>query len=464
VFSVAFSPDGKRIVTGSYDKTAKVWVAERGQEVLTLKGHTALVTCAAFSPDGKRLVSGSHDQTARVWDAHKGQEVRALKGHTGTISSVAFSPDGKRIFAWDAQKKVLAWSAADGKPIAPVDPPPAPPPGPARSPDGFLHAVGQGNTIAVTDTSQLAKRFPAVLRGHDQPADNAERLAFALLARDHKEFTFATRLWAEALASDPLLGDDRRAKHRYHAARTAALAAAGQGKDKPPLEAAKAKLRRQALDWLKAELTAWGKHIESGPPQDRLTIVLNLSGWKQEKDLAGIRDAAALAKLPAEEQKAFLQLWTDVAELKKKAWAKSGAFLQEQLPRARKALPKDSPDLAYILAQIGMALLEQKQWARAEPFIRECLAIREKAQPDSWVTFNARSMLGGALLGQKKYAQAEPLLRKGYAGMKEREKTIPPVGKDRLSEAVQRLVQLYDALGKKAEAAKWRREVEAPQR
>jgi WD40 repeat protein len=90
-----------------------------------------------------------------VWDVEKGQEVLVLRGHTGAISSVAFSPDGKRVFAWDAQKKLLAWSAADGKPIAPVDPPPAPPGGPARSPDGFRHAVPEGNTIAVTDTSQL---------------------------------------------------------------------------------------------------------------------------------------------------------------------------------------------------------------------------------------------------------------------------------------------------------------------
>ncbi len=304
-----------------------------------------------------------------------------------------------------------------------------------------------------------------MLRGQDEPSDNAERMAFAQLARDRGEFAFAARLWAEALTSDPMVGDDRQAQHRYHAARVAALAATGQDKDKPPLDdAAKARLRRLALDWLKAEITAWDKFLESGPPQDRQTVVLNLSGWRQDADLAGIRDAAALAKLPAEEQKAFLQLWADVAELKKKAWVKFGAFLKEQLPKARKTLPKDSPELAYMLAGIGMALLEQEQWAAAEPFIREGLAIRAKAQPDSWNTFNEQSMLGGALLGQKKYAEAEPLLLAGYAGMKQRENTIPAVGRDRLPEAVERLVQLYDATGKKDEAAKWRRVMEAPRR
>jgi len=71
VISVAFSPDGRRIVSGSTDKTLKVWDAESGQETLTLKGHTDYVTSVAFSPDGRRIVSGSWDKTLKVWDASK---------------------------------------------------------------------------------------------------------------------------------------------------------------------------------------------------------------------------------------------------------------------------------------------------------------------------------------------------------------------------------------------------------
>ena len=157
--SVAFSPDGKRIVTGSWDKTVKVWDAATGQEVLTLKGHTTGVRSVAFSPDGKRIVTGigGINATVKVWDAEKEQNVLVLKGHTDTVTSVAFTDDGKRIFAWDTQRKVLAWSAADGKPIAPVNPPPAPAPGPARSPDGLRHAMPQGNIVAVTDKRPPAK-------------------------------------------------------------------------------------------------------------------------------------------------------------------------------------------------------------------------------------------------------------------------------------------------------------------
>jgi WD40 repeat protein len=137
---------------------------------------------------------------------------------------------------------------------------------------------------------------------------------------------------------------------------------------------------------------------------------------------------------------------------------KAGNLVLEQLPLARKALPKDSPQLAGMLAQIGLGLSEQKKWAEAEPLLRECLAIREKKQPDLWSTFNTKSTLGGSLLGQKKYQGAEPLLLTGYQGMKEREKTIPPQGRVRLSEAVDRLIELYTATNKPDEAKKWRAE------
>jgi hypothetical protein len=137
--------------------------------------------------------------------------------------------------------------------------------------------------------------------------------------------------------------------------------------------------------------------------------------------------------------------------------AKFTNLLQEQLAEARKALPRDNPRLAGLLAQAGVGLLEQKKWAEAEPFLRECLLIRAKTQPDVWSTSNAKSLLGGALLGQKKYANAEPLLLAGYEGLKEREAKIPASGKIYLNEAVERLVQLYDAWGKKDKADAWRK-------
>lgn len=80
IYSVAFSPDGKRLASASEDKTVKVWDAESGQEVFTLKDHTDQVTSVAFSPDGKRLATGSWDKTAKVWDAATGKVTCTLRG------------------------------------------------------------------------------------------------------------------------------------------------------------------------------------------------------------------------------------------------------------------------------------------------------------------------------------------------------------------------------------------------
>ena len=89
---MAFSPDGKRLASASWDKTVKVWDAATGQESLTLKGHTDGVMSVAFSPDGKRLASASEDQTVKVWDAATGQELLTLKGHTGRVMERGLQP------------------------------------------------------------------------------------------------------------------------------------------------------------------------------------------------------------------------------------------------------------------------------------------------------------------------------------------------------------------------------------
>ncbi len=117
IWWVAFSPDGQRIVTGSYDQTAKVWDAASGQELLTLKGHTGRITSAAFSMDGQRIVTGSYDQTAKVWDAASGRELLTLKGHTNWVWSVVFSPDGQRIATGSADQTAKVWDATSGNEV-----------------------------------------------------------------------------------------------------------------------------------------------------------------------------------------------------------------------------------------------------------------------------------------------------------------------------------------------------------
>ncbi|KAJ1451750.1 hypothetical protein M885DRAFT_569582, partial [Pelagophyceae sp. CCMP2097] len=89
ILSCAFSPDGKRILTGSYATTARLWDAETGALVATLEGHTDYVMSCAFSPDGKRIVTASYDFTARLWDAEMGALQTTLEGHTGYVNSCA---------------------------------------------------------------------------------------------------------------------------------------------------------------------------------------------------------------------------------------------------------------------------------------------------------------------------------------------------------------------------------------
>jgi hypothetical protein len=112
------------------------------------------------------------------------------------------------------------------------------------------------------------------------------------------------------------MADDMNAQNRYNAACVAALAGSGQSKDDPPLDdSTKARWRKQCLAWLKSDLAAWSKITESGNPNTKTSVARTLQHWKNDADLAGLRDSAALAKLPQDEQKACRTLWAKVDTL-----------------------------------------------------------------------------------------------------------------------------------------------------
>ena len=113
VYSVAFSPDGKWVATGSEDKTARVMEAATGKEVARL-AHVGPVNSVAFSPDGKWVATGSADKTARVMEAATGKEVARLT-HDGPVNSVAFSPDGRWVATGSDDKTARVMEAATGK-------------------------------------------------------------------------------------------------------------------------------------------------------------------------------------------------------------------------------------------------------------------------------------------------------------------------------------------------------------
>lgn len=168
----------------------------------------------------------------------------------------------------------------------------------------------------------LSARFPALIRGEDRPKDNTERLTLARMAFDRKLFAASARHWCEALAYDRELRNDRQADHPYRVAVAAALAGFGLGKDEPPPDdPAKAKLRRKALEDLKSELAARRKLIGAGSPETRKAVARDLSRWKEDRGLAGVRDPEALARLPEAERKEWQAHWAELDSLLKQVAA-----------------------------------------------------------------------------------------------------------------------------------------------
>jgi WD40 repeat protein len=110
VISLAFSPDGRALASGSRDNTAILWEVSSGAARHVLRGHRGHVTGLAFSPDNQRLATTSHDGTARIWDAGTGQSLLTLAGHTDKVKCVAWSADGRTIVTGSYDRRVLLWN------------------------------------------------------------------------------------------------------------------------------------------------------------------------------------------------------------------------------------------------------------------------------------------------------------------------------------------------------------------
>ena len=153
--SIAFSPDGKQIVSGSNDGTICLWDATSGElfgtppkndprPVASVIGHTSGVSSVTFSPNGKLIVSASYDGTLCLWDAAGGQLVAFHEGHMDWVTSVAFSSDGKKIVSGSRDGAVFLWDAASGPLIG----------SPLKHPvDSNCRMFGRDSSVSVTFSS-----------------------------------------------------------------------------------------------------------------------------------------------------------------------------------------------------------------------------------------------------------------------------------------------------------------------
>jgi WD40 repeat protein len=165
--SMAFSPDGKRLANAprpvpptsgkpsDFKPTPiKVYDAQTGQELLSIKGHAGGVMSVVFSPDGKRLASASQDRTVTIWDAQTGQQILALKGHTAPVRRMAYSPDGKRLGTASIDQTMKVWDAQTGQELLTLKASGQV----AFSSDGHRLACAGDGTVRIWDATPLPEK------------------------------------------------------------------------------------------------------------------------------------------------------------------------------------------------------------------------------------------------------------------------------------------------------------------
>jgi hypothetical protein len=221
VTCAAYSPDGARILTASFDKTARVWDARTGVQLAVLSGHGGNVNSATYSPDGTRIVTASQDKTARIWDARTGVQLAVLPGHNGIVYSAAYSHDGSRIVTASQDKTARVWDARTGVTLAVLSGHDDVVGSAAYSSDGTrIVTASQDKTARIWDAHTGAQL--AVLFGH---GDAVQSAAYSpddtriVTASDDKTVRVwdahvpaniaAQVMWAASAETDPLPDVDR---------------------------------------------------------------------------------------------------------------------------------------------------------------------------------------------------------------------------------------------------------------
>lgn len=172
VCSTSFSPDGRRIVSASYDKTVRIWDCLTGQCIKTLNKHSEPVFSASFSPDGKRVVSASDDNTIRIWDAETGELLKTMAEHSSFVRFAAFNSNGKQIISHSYDNTVRIWNAESGQLIRTLEGHTRPVIDAAFSPDEkHILSVSTDETLRLWDTE--VRQYGRTLTGHSDAVTSA---------------------------------------------------------------------------------------------------------------------------------------------------------------------------------------------------------------------------------------------------------------------------------------------------
>jgi hypothetical protein len=381
-------------------KRERVWKLHHGDKPVGM-------TAVTWSLDGQRLVSGDRNGLVEVWDVSTGRKIVSAPLHTARINTLVCSPDGRRMASGSTDRTVRVWDPARGEELLRFDFPSAEVIQCRWSSDGRqLAAAGADGTILIWDAS-AGYHF----------LNSQEHVREQLRAQQQE----AMKLWGTDREVDALL------------------------------------LLARVQDTLKTTLGL--DHVETVLSIRRLAQGYELVGRFTEA-VALFEQALAKAKdLPEPEASLTLQLMTRLAAAYQKAgrFDRAEALLMYALAQRRKNdCPCPPSDVWGVLIGLAMNHLKQHQYAAAEPLLRECLRIFDQMAANDRETPMTQSLLGASLLGQKNYAEAETLLLAGYEGLKQRVETTSPLDRYRLTEAVERLVELYEATGKKDKAAEWR--------
>ena len=176
VIEVAFTPDGKRVVSAGKDATIRLWDATTGEQLSTLQGHEGRIDGLAVSPDGSSIASAGSDAKVRLWDAESGDIIHTISGHQGAINGLAFSPTGDRIASASLDKTVKVWDPKSGEEIFTATGHTESVSGVAFSPDGKqLASTSSGDATIQIWNSQTGEQIKVV----NHPYPEMRRLAFS---------------------------------------------------------------------------------------------------------------------------------------------------------------------------------------------------------------------------------------------------------------------------------------------